>query len=200
MENITNPGTTAPETEAKPYLPDIIHYDRNNCRKGTLLHAKLRKRIYLREEKPAGEVQHSMSLHYKHKSEFIIFNCYNESVCLKNYTQFSGLDVFGSSLDSIAVFSRELGDELQQGGTLILHRLAVAAEKRLVLSGKNVDTGLQLWQTIPNMVHQQPETEMFKVEKTFLLALKSDKDKWKKLSLIAETSKSPSKIPTSKSP
>lgn len=61
---------------------------------------------------------------------------------MKNYTQFSGLDVFGCSLNSVAVLCGELGDELQQGGALVLHRLSVAAEQRLVLSGKDVDTCL----------------------------------------------------------
>lgn len=88
---------------------------------------------------------------------------------LKKYSQFCGLDVFGCSFDCVAVLGGELGDELQQGGALVLHGLPVAAEQRLVLSGKNIDACLQLWETIPNVMHQQPETEkmfnMVKVEK-----------------------------------
>lgn len=119
-----------------------------------------------RQGKPVGEKFSKVSICITHnKVSLLRFISSLNQVCLNNlfkkkkkYTQFGGLDVFGCSLDSVAVLGGKLGDELQQGGALVLHRLSVAAEQRLVLSGEDVDACLQLWQAIPNVVHQQPET------------------------------------------
>lgn len=59
-----------------------------------------------------------------------------------NYSQLGRLDVLGGALDGVAVLCGELGDDLQQGGALVLHGLAVAAEEGLVLGRQHVDTGL----------------------------------------------------------
>lgn len=72
------------------------------------------------------------------------------------YSQLRGLDVLGRALDGVAVLCGELGDELQQGGALVLHRLPVAAEQGLVLSRQDVDPRLQLREAVPDVVHQQP--------------------------------------------
>lgn len=75
---------------------------------------------------------------------------------MEGYSQLRGLDVLGRALDGVAVLCGELGDELQQGGALVLHRLPVAAEQGLVLSRQDVDPRLQLREAVPDVVHQQP--------------------------------------------
>lgn len=69
-------------------------------------------------------------------------------------SQFCRLDVFGRALDGVAVLCGELGDELEQGGTLVFDRLAVAAQQGLVLSCQDVDPCLQLRETVPDVMHQ----------------------------------------------
>lgn len=71
-------------------------------------------------------------------------------------SQFGGLDVSGRPLDGVAVVAGELGDDLQQGGAVVLHRLAVAVEPRLVLGAQHRHPCLEVWQTIPDVVHEKP--------------------------------------------
>lgn len=70
------------------------------------------------------------------------------------YSQLCRLDVFGRALDGVAVLCGKLGDELEQGGTLVLHRFPVAAEQGLVLCCQDVDPCLQLRETVSNVMHQ----------------------------------------------
>lgn len=70
------------------------------------------------------------------------------------YSQLGRLDVFGRALDGVAVFSGKLGDELEQGGTLVFDWLAVAAEQGLVLGCQDVDPCLQLRETVSDVMHQ----------------------------------------------
>lgn len=72
----------------------------------------------------------------------------------RRYSQFCCLDVFGRALYGVAVFCGELGDELEQGGTLVFHRFAVAAEQGLVLGCQDVDPCLQLRETVSDVMHQ----------------------------------------------
>lgn len=69
-------------------------------------------------------------------------------------SQFCCLDVLGGALDGVAVLCGELGDELQQGGALVLYRFTVAAEQGLVLSCQDVDPCLQLRETVSDVMHQ----------------------------------------------
>lgn len=74
----------------------------------------------------------------------------------EEYPQLCRLYVLGRALDGVAVLGGKLGDELQQGGALVLHRLPVAAQQGLVLSRQHVDPRLQLREAVPDVVHQQP--------------------------------------------
>lgn len=76
----------------------------------------------------------------------------------KGHSQLCRLDVLGGALDGVAVLRGELGNELQQGGALVLHGLAVAAEQGLVLCRQHVDAGLQLGEAVPDVMHQQPDS------------------------------------------
>ena len=69
-------------------------------------------------------------------------------------SQFCRLDVFGRALDGVAVLCGELGDELEQGGALVLDWLAVAAEQGLVLGCQDVDPCLQLREAVPDVMHE----------------------------------------------
>lgn len=80
------------------------------------------------------------------------------------HSQLSRLDVLGSALDGVAVLRCELGNELQQGGALVLHRLAVAAEQGLVLGRQHVDAGLQLGEAVADVMHQQPDNVVWEGE------------------------------------
>jgi len=71
-------------------------------------------------------------------------------------SQLGGLDVSGRPLDGVAVVAGELGDNLQQGGTVVFYRLAVVIEPCLVLGAQRGHTGLELWQAIPDVMHEQP--------------------------------------------
>ena len=70
------------------------------------------------------------------------------------YSQLCRLDVFGCALYGVAVFCGELGDELEQGGTLVFDGLAVAAEQGLVLGCQDVDPCLELRETVSDVMHQ----------------------------------------------
>lgn len=74
----------------------------------------------------------------------------------EDYPQFCGLDVLGRALDGVAVLRGKLGDELQQGGALVLHGLSVAAQQGLVLGRQDVDPRLQLREAVSDVVHEQP--------------------------------------------
>lgn len=74
----------------------------------------------------------------------------------EEYPQLCRLDVLGRALDGVAVLRGKLGDELQQGGALVLHGLPVAAQQGLVLGRQHVDPRLQLREAVPDVVHQQP--------------------------------------------
>lgn len=78
-------------------------------------------------------------------------------------SQFGGLDVSGRALDGVAVVAGELGDDLQQGGAVVLHRLAVAVEPRLVLGAQHRHPGLELGQTVPDVVHEEPAESLGQV-------------------------------------
>lgn len=69
-------------------------------------------------------------------------------------SQLCCLDVLGSAFDGATVFCSKLGDELQQRGAFIIYRLAITVEQRLVLCCQDVDPGLQLRETISDVVHQ----------------------------------------------
>lgn len=71
-------------------------------------------------------------------------------------SQLRRLDVLGCAFDGATVFGSKLGDELQQRGALVVHRLAVTVEQRLVLRRQDIDPGLQLREAISDVVHQQP--------------------------------------------
>lgn len=77
-------------------------------------------------------------------------------------SQLCRLDVFGCAFDGATVFCSKLGDELQQRGALIVHRLAITVEQRLVLCCQDIDPRLQLRETISDVVHQQPVTGLQK--------------------------------------
>lgn len=70
------------------------------------------------------------------------------------YSQLCRLDVFGRALYGVAVFCGELSDELEQGGTLVFNRFAVATEQGLVLGCQDVDPCLQLRETVSDVMHQ----------------------------------------------
>lgn len=70
------------------------------------------------------------------------------------YSQLCCLDVFGRALDGVAVLRGKLGDELEQGGTLVFDWLAVAAEQGLVLGCQDVDPCLQLREAVSDVMHQ----------------------------------------------
>lgn len=80
--------------------------------------------------------------------------CGGERERRRRYSQLGRLDVFGRALDGVAVLCGELGDELEQGGALVLDGLAVAAEQGLVLSRQDVDPCLELGQTVSDVMHQ----------------------------------------------
>lgn len=77
-------------------------------------------------------------------------------------SQLCCLDVLGCAFDGATVFCSKLGDELQQSRALIIDRLAVTVEQRLVLRCQDVDPGLQLRETVSDVVHQQPVTSLQK--------------------------------------
>lgn len=81
-------------------------------------------------------------------------------------SQFGGLDVSGRPLDGVAVVAGKLGDDLQQGGAVVLHWLAVAAEPRLVLGTQHRHPRLELWQTVPDVVHEKPAEGFGEVART----------------------------------
>lgn len=68
-------------------------------------------------------------------------------------SQFSCLYVLGRALDGVTVLGGELGDELQQGGALVIYRFTVAAEQGLVLGRQHIDPCFQLRQTVSDVVH-----------------------------------------------
>lgn len=59
------------------------------------------------------------------------------------------------ALDGVAVVRSKLGDDLQQGGALVLHRLPVAAQPRLELGAQCRHARLQLGQAVADVVHEQ---------------------------------------------
>lgn len=61
----------------------------------------------------------------------------------------------GSAFDGIAVVGGKLGDDLQQGGAVVFHRLPVAVESGLVLGGEHRDSRLELRETVPDVMHEQ---------------------------------------------
>lgn len=71
-------------------------------------------------------------------------------------SQLCGLDVSRCSLDGVAVIAGELGDYLQQGGAVVLHRLTIAVEPRLVLGAQHGHPGFKVRQAVPDVVHEQP--------------------------------------------
>jgi len=61
----------------------------------------------------------------------------------------------GCSLDGVAVITGELGDNLQQGGTVVLYRLPIAIEPCLVLGTQHSHSGFEIWQAVPDVVHEK---------------------------------------------
>lgn len=59
----------------------------------------------------------------------------------------------GCAFNGVAVITGEFGDNLQKGGTLVLHRLAIAVEPRLILCTQHGHTGFEVRKTFPNVVH-----------------------------------------------
>lgn len=80
--------------------------------------------------------------------------CGRKGKISRRYSQLCCLYVFGRALDGVAVLCGKLGDELKQGGALVFHRLAVAAEQGLVLGCQDVDPCLQLRETVSDVMHQ----------------------------------------------
>lgn len=70
-------------------------------------------------------------------------------------SQLCGLNVPGSSFYGVAVITSELGDDLQQGGALVLNWLAIAVEPCLVLGTQHGHSGFEVWQAVPDVVHKQ---------------------------------------------
>lgn len=62
----------------------------------------------------------------------------------------------GCALYRVAVITGKLCDNLQQGGAVVLDRLAIAVEPSLVLGTQHSHTGLEVWQAVPDVVHEQP--------------------------------------------
>lgn len=73
------------------------------------------------------------------------------------------MDVSGCSLDGVAVIAGEFGDYLQQGGTVVLYWLAVAVEPCLVLGNQHCHPCFEVWQTVPDVVHEKPAESFGKV-------------------------------------
>ena len=69
--------------------------------------------------------------------------------------QLRGLNVARGPVHRGHVGARELGDDLQQGRVLVHHVLAVGVEQSLELGRHHVHAGLQLGQTVSDVVHQQ---------------------------------------------
>lgn len=88
------------------------------------------------------------------------------SMCWFMYSQFRGLDVPGSAFDGVAVVGGELGDDLQQGGAVVFHRLPVAVESGLVLSGEYRDSCLELREAVPDVMHEQSAQGASQVART----------------------------------
>lgn len=61
----------------------------------------------------------------------------------------------GCSLYGVAIITGKLGDNLQQGGAVILYWLTVAVEPCLVLSTQHSHSGFEVWQAVPDVVHEQ---------------------------------------------
>lgn len=74
----------------------------------------------------------------------------------RRHSQLGRLDVPGCSLDGVAIITGKLSDNLQQSGAVILHRLTVAVELRLVLGAQHRHPGFEVWQAVPDVVHEQP--------------------------------------------
>lgn len=87
---------------------------------------------------------------------------YSDMLADRRDSQLCCLDVLGCAFDGATVFCSKLGDELQQRGALIIDRLAITVEQRLVLRCQDIDPGLQLRETISDVVHQQPVTRFQK--------------------------------------
>lgn len=62
----------------------------------------------------------------------------------------------GRSLDGVAVVAGKLRDDLQQGGAVVLHRLAVALEPRVILGAQHGHAALEVGQAVPDVTHEQP--------------------------------------------
>ena len=71
-------------------------------------------------------------------------------------TQLGGLNVSGRSIHCGDVGAGELGNYLQKCRVLVHHVLSVGVEESLELWGHNIDSGFQFWQTISDVVHQEP--------------------------------------------
>lgn len=71
-------------------------------------------------------------------------------------SQLGGLDVSGCSLDGVAVIAGKLGDDLQQGGAVVLYWLPIAVEPWLVLGTQNRHSRFEVWQAVSDVVHEQP--------------------------------------------
>lgn len=61
----------------------------------------------------------------------------------------------GSAFDGVAVVGGKLSDDLQQGGAVVFHWLAVAVESGLVLGGEHRDSSLELRETVSDVMHEQ---------------------------------------------
>lgn len=71
------------------------------------------------------------------------------------YSQLRCLDVPGCSLYGVAIICGKLGDNLQQSGAVVLHRLTIAVESCLVLGNEYCHSCFELWQAVPDVVHEQ---------------------------------------------
>lgn len=80
----------------------------------------------------------------------------NLQLCkVRSDSQFWGLDVPGSSLNCVAVITGKLGDYLQKGGAVVFYWLAIAVEPCLVLGTQHSHSGFEVWQAVPDVVHEQ---------------------------------------------
>lgn len=60
-----------------------------------------------------------------------------------------------SSLNCVAIITGKLGDNLQKGGAVVFHWLAIAVEPCLVLGNQHCHSGFEVRQAVPDVVHEQ---------------------------------------------
>lgn len=72
------------------------------------------------------------------------------------FLQFRRFDVPGRSFDGGTVRRGKFGDDLKKRLALVLHVIPVRVQKGLELGDHQVDSRLELRQTVPDVMHQEP--------------------------------------------